>query len=239
MAHVPRIYVPGAVAAGPLTLSGDAAKRLAGVMRVAAGDGVMLFGGDGREWRTTVESVGKGAVLLQVHGVARQESPPAVAVEAWIGTVRANRFETALEKCVEAGADIIRPVVCEFSQRGDGVSQAKEERWRRIVVEAAEQSGRLLLPVLQPPAPFERALEAFRGAIVFGDQRGIGPAEMQRLLPGSGHAAFVVGPEGGFSPGEVAALRQRGGIGVSLGPYILRTETAAIVGTALLRSLTT
>lgn len=239
MAHVPRIYVPGPTAAGPLTLSGDAAKRLAGVMRVSAGDSLLLFSGDGREWRTTVEGLAKGSLALQVHEVARQESPPAVVVETWIGTVRANRLELALEKCVEAGADVIRPVVCEFSQRGDDVSAAKAERWQRILVEAAEQSGRLFLPVVQQPASFERALDGFHGAMVFGDQLGLRPAEAQRLLPGSGHAAFVVGPEGGFSPGEVAALRQRGAIGLSLGPYILRTETAAIAGTALLRSLTT
>jgi 16S rRNA (uracil1498-N3)-methyltransferase len=238
VAHIPRLYVPGHLAPGPLSLPAEQARRLSAVMRVASGDALLLFAGDGREWHAAVESAAKGSVLVRVEGLARQGAPPTVVLETWIATIRANRFELALEKCTEAGADVLRPVTCEFSQRGDEPSPAKVERWQRIVVEAAEQCGRLYLPVLQGAAKLDQALESFHGAIVFGDREGVALEEARRLLPASDHVAFVVGPEGGFSPAEVAALRRRGGLAVSFGPYVLRSETAAIAGTALLRSLT-
>jgi 16S rRNA (uracil1498-N3)-methyltransferase len=238
VAHIPRLYVPGHVAPGPFSLPAEQAKRLSAVMRAAPGDELLLFAGDGREWHARVESAAKGSVLVRVEGPSRQVAPPAVVLETWIATIRANRFELALEKCTEAGADVFRPVTCEFSQRGDAPSPAKVERWQRIVVEAAEQCGRLYLPVLQGAAKLEQALDVFQGAIVFGDREGVALDDTRRLLPASGHLALVVGPEGGFSPAEVATLRRRGGLAVSFGPYVLRSETAAIAGTALLRSLT-
>src|SRR5512139_2561771 len=228
MAHVPRVYHPGHLGPGPLTLSGDAARRLATVMRIASGDELRLFAGDGREWSATVRSWVKGAVFVEIGKQARQEAPPGVVLEAWVGTIRANRFEMALEKCVEAGADIIRPVVCEFSQRGDDVSGAKAARWQRIVIEATEQSGRLFLPVVQSPATLTHAVEAFRGAVVVAEGEGKSPAEV---------GALVVGPEGGLSAGERGQLKRAGAIEMRLGPYVLRSETAAIAGTAVLRGL--
>lgn len=238
MAHIPRVYTPEHLSPGPLTLSGDTARRLTGVMRISPGEPLLLFGGDGREWRATVQSAARGAVLVAIEEQARQEPPPRAIVETWIGVVRANRLEIALEKCVEAGADIIRPVVCAFSQRGDEVSAAKVERWQRIVIEAAEQSGRLYLPVLQPPTPLTKAIAGFRGAMVVAESGGLPAERVRPLLPETGHIALVVGPEGGLSAAETAAMKQAGAVGLSLGPYILRTETAAIVGTAVLRSLT-
>jgi len=223
---------------GPLTLGPEAAKRLATVMRVAPGDEVVLFAGDGREWRARVESAAKAAVVVRVEGLARQAPPPGVVLELWLATIRANRFELALEKCTEAGADVIRPVVCEHSQRGDEASAARRERWQRIVVEAAEQSGRLYLPVVAGATPLARAVESFHGALVFGDVSGMGVRDIQALLPSTGHFAFVVGPEGGLSGEEEALLRHRGALPLALGPNILRSETAAIAGTALLRALT-
>lgn len=94
-----------------------------------------------------------------VEDVARQASPPPVC-SYLSASDRANRFETALEKCVEAGADIIRLIVGEYSQRGDEASASRMDRWQRIVIEAAEQSGRLL--VIEPPERLPRLLDSYR-----------------------------------------------------------------------------
>lgn len=238
MSHVPRVHLPHRLAHGPVTIDGDAGRHLAAVLRVRPGDPLLLFAGDGREWAATVSEVTKGSVGAEVGEIARQEAPPAVVIETWCALVRANRFEWAIEKCVEAGADIIRPAITAFTQRGDTPSASRLERWRRIVIEAAEQSGRLFVPVIEPPAPLERLLAGHRGAIVVADRDGRHPADLFPLLPQAGHVALVVGPEGGLSPGESANLARHGAIPAAFGPYILRTETAAVTGTALLRSLT-
>lgn len=238
MAHIPRLFYPGSLSAGPLALDAEVAKRLVGVMRVGLGEEFLLFSGDGREWRARVTSVGRPGMSATVEDVARQASPPPVVLETWIGVIRANRFETALEKCVEAGADIIRLIVGEYSQRGDEASASRMDRWQRIVIEAAEQSGRLFLPVIEPPERLPRLLDSYRGALVAADAAGGSALDIAPLLPQTGRLALAVGPEGGFSPEETARLKRSGALGLSLGPYILRTETAAITGTSVLRALT-
>lgn len=227
----------GKLAPGPLVLDGEAANRLGAVLRVRPGEEVRLFAGDGREWQALVREAGRGRVVVEVAGVVRQEPPPELVVEVWLPLVRAQRFEWAVEKCTEAGADIIRPAAMAYSQRGDAPSGAKLERWERIAVEASEQCGRLFLPVIEPAAGLERLLGGHRGALVALDREGMPPGEAARLLPERGRAAVVCGPEGGFSPGELAALRAKGALFVRAGPYVLRSETAAVAGVVLVRSL--
>lgn len=237
MGHIPRLYARGRLQPGPLALDGDAASRLATVLRVRPGDAVRLFAGDGHEWEGEVREVGRGRVLLQVGGVARQEAPPALVVEVWLPLIRAQRFEWAVEKCTEAGADIIRPVPMTFGQRGEAPSPAKLARWERIAIEASEQCGRLYLPVIEPAQGLERLLGTFRGALVALDREGMAATAAGPLLPQRGRVAVVCGPEGGFAPGEVAALRAAGALFVCAGPHVLRAETAAVAGVVLVRAL--
>lgn len=238
MSHVPRVYLPTRLGHGPVTIDGEAGRHLASVLRVRPGNPLLLFAGDGREWTGTVSAVTKGGVIAEVGELARHEPPPTIVLETWCAIVRANRFEWMIEKCVEAGADIIRPVITAFTQRGDSPSEARLARWRRIAIEATEQSGRLYVPVIEPPAPLERLLGGYRGAMVVADRDGRHSSALAPFLPQLGHVAIAVGPEGGFSEAESAVLARQGAIPTAFGPYILRTETAAVVGTALLRSLT-
>jgi 16S rRNA (uracil1498-N3)-methyltransferase len=238
VSHVPRVYVPGRLAHGAVTIDGEAGGHLAAVLHVRPGDPLLLFPGDGREWTATVGGVTRAGVVAEVGELTRQEAPPEVIIETWCALVRATRFEWALEKCVEAGADIIRPIVTEFTQRSHASSAAKLARWQRIVVEAAEQSGRVFVPVIETPARLSHALETYRGTLVFGTRRGKPPHEVAALLPERGHVALVVGPEDGLSDEETGALARHGAIPMSFGPHRLRTETAAVVGTALIRAVT-
>lgn len=221
---------------GQVQLDGDQAKRLGAVMRVKPGDSVLLFPGDGREWSAVVTAVGRGRVLLDVHEIIRQEAAPAVNVDVCLGVVRPNRMDLAIEKCTEAGASLFRPLVCEFSQR-HAEGPARLERWERIAVEAAEQSGRLFVPVVLEPEPFDRWLATPGKSIVFGERNGMMPTEAEPLLPQGGTVAVAIGPEGGFAPQEAEALKGVGGLGMSFGSNILRTETAAIAGTLFIRSM--
>ncbi len=236
MAHVPRIYRPGRIAPGPLTLDGEPAKRLGAVLRVRPGEPFLVFAGDGREWHATVSSVERNSIRADVTGVARQEGVPALTLEVWCALVRANRFETVIEKCTEAGADVIRPLTSDFTARADAASPARIERWNRIVVEASEQSGRLHLPVIAEAAPFERVLSNGHHPVVLADPEGLPWPDVARLLPVAGTVAVAVGPEGGWSDAERAAARSRGALVARTGDTILRTETAAIVMTGLVRA---
>lgn len=237
MAHVPRIYLPGRIAPGPLTLDGDAARRLAAVMRMRPGDPFTVFCGDGREWAATVSVVEKNRLQAQVGEVARTATPLPLVIECWCALIRPNRFDWAIEKCTEAGVDVIRPLICAHAARGESVSENREDRWERIAIEAAEQSGRLSVPVFAPPGRFEQLIEQPIGALILFDREGKPWQETVPLIPEQGRVTVAVGPEGGFSAEEVAAARARGALAVSLGPNILRTETAAVAGVALLRSL--
>ncbi|WP_322819107.1 RsmE family RNA methyltransferase [Tepidiforma sp.] len=237
MGHVPRLFLRERPGPGPVWLDGEAASRLATVLRVRPGEEVRLFGGDGREWQGVVREVARGRVMVEVVAMVRQEPLPELVLEAWLPLIRAQRFEWAVEKCTEAGADIIRPVAMVFGQRGDAPSGARVERWGRIAVEASEQCGRLYLPVIEPAQGLERLLGGFRGSVVVLDRAGMAATEAVRLLPGRGRVAVVCGPEGGFAPGEVAALRAAGALFVQAGPHVLRAETAAVAGVVLVRAL--
>jgi 16S rRNA (uracil1498-N3)-methyltransferase len=176
------------------------------------------------------------SVRAEVREVTRQEPQPGRVVEVWCALVRANRFDWALEKCVEAGADVIRPLLAGHAARREGSSATRQERWQRIVHEAMEQCERLYPALIERPARFDDLLARHHGTIVVADGAGKPWSDLQRLLPERGTVAVAIGPEGGFSEVEVARGRAAGALVASLGPNNLRSETAAVVATALLRA---
>jgi 16S rRNA (uracil1498-N3)-methyltransferase len=236
MAHVPRVFIASRIGPGPLSIEGDPARHLTTVLRARPGDEVLLFSGDGREWLAQIRAVEKTTVAVEVGELTRIEPPSPIVLEAWVALVRANRFDWMVEKCAEAGADIIRPILTEYTQQSDA-STSKVDRWRRIVVEAGEQCGRLFVPVVEAPMPLAKAMHSFGGALVYGDPEGPPIAKARHLIPSSGHVALVVGPEGGLSRADESLLSTRGAVGINLSPHLLRTETAAIAGVVLLRAL--
>lgn len=237
VAHIPRIHRPGHVAPGPLLIDGEPARRLAAVMRVRSGEEFLLFTGDGREWQATITAVGRQTIRVDVGAVTRQEPPARLTVEVWVALVRANRFDWLVEKCTEAGADVIRPLVSESAGRGESPSSGRTDRWERIAVEAAEQSGRLYLPAIEPVATLDDLLPRHHGPVLLGDAGGSPWMETVPLLPPEGRIAIVIGPEEGLSGDEVARARSRGALVTSFGPNILRTETAAVIAVGLLRAI--
>jgi 16S rRNA (uracil1498-N3)-methyltransferase len=206
-------------------------------MRARPGDRLLVFSGEGHEWSATVLAVTRDRLQAEVGEVVRTATPLPLVVECWCGLVRPNRFDWAIEKCTEAGVDVMRPLLSEYSARGDEAGAGRGDRWGRIAVEAVEQSGRLSVPVVTSPARFDHLLATMSFPLVLFDPAGKPWPEMVPLIPERGHVAVAVGPEGGFSPAEVAAAKSRGALVTSLGPNILRTETAAVAGVVLVRSL--
>jgi 16S rRNA (uracil1498-N3)-methyltransferase len=236
MPALARVYVPGPIGPGPLSLPPDATRRLANVLRLKPGNAFLAFSGDGREYPAIIDHVGGKRLAATVQAIARQEPPPPLSIELYAGLVRANRFDLVVEKATEAGADVITPLLSERSARGEAPSDSRSQRWERIAIEASEQSGRLYLPVLQQPVSLDKVIER-AGLTFLMTHHGEMPwREAAGLLPQRGSVALLVGPEGGFTSEEALLARQRGAILTSIGPNVLRTETAAIVATALVRS---
>ncbi|MXX19927.1 MAG: 16S rRNA (uracil(1498)-N(3))-methyltransferase [Dehalococcoidia bacterium] len=236
MEALPRVCVPEGVGPGALELAGAQARHLSGSRRLRKGDEFLAFAGDGVEYRARIEDVSRERVRAAVGDVTRRESRPARSVEVWCANVRANRMEWAIEKCVEAGVDVFRPITTEHSVRGQELSESRRERWERIAIEAAEQCGRLYLPVIAPVVAFREVLADRDGALVVANRGGTPWSEVAEQIPEQGAITIAIGPEGGFTEDEVEQAIEVGAIVASLGKNTLRTETAAVVTVALARA---
>lgn len=230
----PRLFVVPELAEGAMvTLEGNPAHYLARVMRVAAGDTVILCDDITGEWAAEVANAGKRHVDVRVIRQLRgREHVP----DFWLcpALIKRDRFYMVLEKATELGAARIVPVIT----RRSVVDKLNLERAQTVVVEAAEQCARTALPELAAPAPLDRLLRDWPAGrlLFFADEQGGAPAG--DALRESEPAAILVGPEGGFDDAERAAIRQLPQARpISLGPRILRAETAALAATALFMAL--
>ena len=227
----PRLFVPGPLAAGAtITIEGNHAHYLAKVMRVGEGDAVVLCDDVTGEWAARVVAVGKREVVLEPAEKLRgREQVP----DFWLcpALLKKDRFDLVLEKATELGVRAIRPVIT----RRCVADKLNLERARAIVTEAAEQCARTALPKLHEPVKLDALLAGWPPdrALFFADELGGEPAA-QAFANHAGPAALLIGPEGGFDDAERAAIRAHPAAhAISLGPRILRGETAAIAATAL------
>lgn len=227
----PRLFVTEPLAAGAaVRIEGNPAHYLVRVMRVVAGDAVILCDDATGEWAARVRETGKRDVLLEVAERLRErEAVP----DLWLcpALLKKDRFHLVLEKATELGAARIQPLIT----RRCVADRLNLERARAITVEAAEQCARTALPGLAEPVKLDALLAAWPGdrTLFFADENGGEPAA-RAFAAHRGPAAILTGPEGGFDDAErerVRALAQARPI--SLGPRILRGETAAIAALAV------
>ena len=210
-------------------------RHLAKAARVRVGEEIWLFDGRGRRVRARVEKVGPDATEVAVVAVEASEAPRTTIVLAPC-LIEAKTLETVIEKAAEIGCAEVRPVVSMRSYRAAGErTDRKLERWRRIVREAAKQCKATLLTEVHPPAPLKALLgEAGPARRLFLSEHGGRPLkEVLREGPGKGagkpaRVILLVGPKGGWTPGEEELIRGAGYEAVSLGDRILRAETAAL-----------
>lgn len=227
----PRLFVPDPIFAGqPLRIDGNAAHYLATVMRVAVGGAVILCDDVTGEWAARVVDVGRKAVVVEPEMLLRPREP---VPDFWLcaAPVRKPHFDMVLEKATELGVARIVPVL----MRRSVVDKVNGDRARAILTEAAEQCARTALPELADLVPLDRLLRDWPTgrALYFADEQGGAPAAAA-FAAGGPCAALLIGPEGGFDDAERSAIRAHPAAQpVSLGPRILRAETAAIAGAAL------
>lgn len=227
----PRLFVAQVLAEGAqVALDGPQAHYLGRVMRVAPGDAVILCDNVTGEWAARVTEAGKRDVLLTAETLLRpREAVPDFTLCAAL--LKKDRFDLVLEKACELGVARIQPVLT----RRCVADKLNLERARTILTEAAEQCARTALPELLAPVKLDALLrnrEAGR-TLFFADENGGDPAAAA-FAANSGPAALLTGPEGGFDEAERTAIRALPQArAITLGPRILRGETAAIAATAL------
>lgn len=219
-----RLYVDAGLGPGQAVgLEAAQAHYLFAVMRRSVGDAVSLFNGTQGEWSAVIEEGSRKGAVLRCGAQSRE---PETVPDLWLvfAPIRRARLEMLVEKASEIGVLRLVPVITDHTDK----AAMKLERLRAIAVEAAEQSRGLWVPDLAAPAPLAQVLEEWPEgrALVFADEA---------APPGKGDwppapAGLLIGPEGGFSAEERAAIRaHRAAHPVSLGPRTLRAETAAIV----------
>jgi 16S rRNA (uracil1498-N3)-methyltransferase len=226
-----RLFVPDDLTAGvPLAPAPDQARYLTQVMRLGVGDAIALFNGRDGEWRGVLVEVGKrGCRLVAQSQLRLQDDGP--DLELVMALVKRGPLETVIEKAAELGARRVRLI----ATRRTNADKANLPRLAAIATEAAEQTGRLDVPEILPPEKLERLLDGWDPArrLLFCDESGRAPAALEALKDG-GAWAILIGPEGGFAPEEAERLRALPFVvPVSLGPRILRADTAAIAAMTL------
>jgi 16S rRNA (uracil1498-N3)-methyltransferase len=225
-----RLYVEHPLGAGQcVPLTGPQAHYLFGVMRLGPGDGLALFNGRDGEWRARVAQAGKkgGALLCEA-----QTAPLRLPPDVWLmfAPLKKARTDFIVEKAAELGVRRILPVATDFT----GAERARRDRLQAHAVEAAEQCGGTYVPEVAEMAPLAGVLEGWDPArrILWCDEARVGMAVALSGAPGPW--AVLTGPEGGFSEAERARLAALPFVvPVSLGPRILRADTAAVAALAL------
>jgi 16S rRNA (uracil1498-N3)-methyltransferase len=218
---------------GSAEITGESAQHLTRVLRVETGQTFEITD-NSRVWLATVESARRDLVRFDVTEEL-DAGPPAPDITLYLALIKFDRFEWAVEKATELGVTRIVPVAAVRSERGlsEG-GQKRAERWRRIAHEASEQSRRLRVPEIESPAKMSLALNDKSAHRFWCDERPGAPALSAVFRPSKGDStALLIGPEGGWTDQEREQFATAGWRGVSLGPLVLRAETAVCAALAV------
>ena len=242
---MPRLHCPAPLAPDLVMNLPPGPARHVQVLRLQPGTGVTLFNGAGGEWDATIERMGRSDVQVRVGAHHPIEREAARAVHLAVGMPANERMDWLVEKATELGAASLQPLVCERSvlrlsgERAD----KKQAHWQAIAVSACEQSGRNRVPAVARPHDFARWCETPDNSVVSegpmlrlvlslqADTRPLSEVVAGR---GADPVLLLSGPEGGLSPQELNQAQARGFVPVTLGPRVLRAETAPLAALAYL-----
>jgi 16S rRNA (uracil1498-N3)-methyltransferase len=237
-----RFFVaPERIRHGQVAFDAQQAHQLSSVLRLKPGEAVAVLDNAGWLYEVTLREIGPAAATGDIRSRRLAPGEPRTKVTLYPALLKSDKLELVFQKCTELGVTAFVPVVTDRCNVGASVSENKQMRWDRIIAEAAEQCERGRLPQLHAVMLFAQACEQARGVSLIACERGerasLHEVVEARLGGGVGPRPFAlnlfVGPEGGYTPDEVSEAVSYGIVPVSLGPRILRAETAAIVGAAL------
>ena len=240
-----RFFVEQTLSVGEVSVLPATAHQIANVLRLRPGDTVALFDGSGGEWPAELVRVDPRVTIARLRGRQEPGREPSAALILCQALLKGDKFEWVLQKGTELGVSCFVPMVTQrtiaagHARSRETVAVERRERWRRIVIEAAEQSGRTRVPAIAPPASIEAALRGPTPAMVCWEgesERPFGTAWREALAnqpsdqPG---VRVAIGPEGGLTAEEVVAAARAGATITSLGRRTLRSETAALAACAI------
>ena len=235
----PRFYLDHTLALGArFSLPPGPARHAAKALRLAPGDTITLFNGQGGEYSARIERIHKDDVAVNVTGFAEVERESPLRVLLAQGISSGERMDYTLQKAVELGVAAIQPIAAKRSVVKLAGERADKRvmHWQGVVASACEQSGRNQVPPVAPPLTLADWLGRHgAGRLLFLSP--LAEAHLADLPPPDTLDCLVAGPEGGFESDEIAALHAAGAVPVRLGPRVLRTETAALAALAAMQTL--
>lgn len=227
---------PGSIQDGCVTLTGKDLKHLGQVLRLGAGDKIRVFDGSGMEYEAKLVSINREKATAEIEDSFRPGTEPGIRVTLFQGLPKGEKMDLIVQKTVELGIYRIIPVITQRSVvRPDNKDRAKKaQRWSKIAKEASRQCGRAYVPSVLAPLDFNEAFNLLGGygsvLLLYENERKKCLKEVLKCytINKINDIALFVGPEGGFSDGEVEKFLNLGYDVAGLGKRILRTETAAI-----------
>lgn len=236
--RVSRLYLPIHLQVGQaISLDDDSAHYLRTVLRLKQDTELILFNGLGGEYLATLTEVSRKTVRVNIEKWSERSVESWLNVILGLGISRGDRMDLAVQKSVELGVKTITPLItsrCNVQVKADKEAQ-KLGHWQKIAQHASEQSGRTVVPPLNPIADLENWLSTQQGLKIFLDP--FAQAKLNQLQPENNQVTLLSGPEGGFTEAERMLAKAAGFIPVSLGKRILRTETAALAALAAVQML--
>lgn len=233
--RISRFFIDAPLSLGTCDLPEASAHYIGRVLRLTAGTAVQLFDGSGQEYSGALVEVGKKYVKVELQELVAGLAESRLRIHLGQGLSRGERMDWAIQKATELGVAEITPIVsdrCEVRLK-DERADKRLAHWRQIAISACEQCGRSVVPTIHPPVPLQDWLKL--------------EAELKLVLhpvaaPLSAHPrpaslAFLIGPEGGLSDGEIEKARVAGFQPARLGPRVLRTETAPVVALSVAQQL--
>ena len=227
-----RLYISEPIRAdSTLTLTRSQSHYLINVMRMTSGDEFLVFNGIDGEWKGFITDANKKCTTVSV---TEQTLPQTNELDIWLlfAPIKKDRTDFIIEKATELGVSKIIPVITEHTQ----ISRVNIERLQATAIEATEQSRRLTVPEFEAAQQLQNALNNWPSSrrLIYLDETGNGQALARVLQDKTDDLAFVIGPEGGFSPSELDAMdKLTFSVGADLGPRILRSETAVVAALAI------
>lgn len=223
-----------------IILDGESARHIAKSLRMRVGDVICVTDGGGDDYGCQIEEITKDEVVLKVCYKQACESEPSCRVTIYQGVPKSSKMEDIIQKCVELGVYEIVPTLTKrcVSRPDDKAAGKKNQRYQKIALEAAQQSGRGIVPKIENMKTLSQAIAEDESDVKIVFYEGGGEKLADIVKPDTESVSVFIGPEGGFEQEEVEQIEASGGVRATLGKRILRTQTAPVAALTAIMLLT-